>query len=87
MKVGNKKLGAQTIPWLPDEEYQKSLGQLRLQLNGVFTPFNAYGLDIYIPGAKESVIKLCEDFALRVRGIDKEISFDNVKNKTGFRDK
>ena len=50
------------------EEYDKAIGQLRLQLNGVFAPFDLYGLGIFIVGAKEEVVELCEAFALRVRG-------------------
>ena len=61
------------IHWLPDEEYQKAVAQLRLQLNGVFSVFNTYGLDVYVPGAISEAVKLAEDFGLRVRGVDKPI--------------
>lgn len=64
---------------LPEEEYRKAVGQLRLQLNGVFDPFRLYGLDIFIPGAVEETLKLAEDFGLRVRGEDKPISLEYVR--------
>jgi len=69
------------IPWLPDEEYRKAVGQLRLQLNGVFEPFQGYGLKEFIPGAVVECVKLAEDFALRVRGVDKPISLERVRTK------
>jgi len=73
------------IPYLPDEEYAKAIGQLRLQLNGVFEPFNIHGLHIYIPGAKEEIIKLAEDFSLRCRGQDKPISLEYIRRKKSKR--
>lgn len=67
------------IHWLPDEEYQKTVAQLRLQFGGVFQSFHMYGLDVLIPGAIEECIKLCEDYGLRVRGIDKPISLELIR--------
>ena len=67
------------IPWLPDDEYQKAKGQLRLQLNGVFIPFHGYGHDTFIPEAINQVIELAEDFGLRVRGVDKPIQAKHIR--------
>jgi hypothetical protein len=86
MDIETKEIDGKKISWLSDEEYEKSVGQLRLQLNGVFKPFMFYGMSIYIPGAKDAIIKLCEDFSLRTRGLDKPIDFEIVKLQTGFRD-
>ena len=69
------------IHWLSDEDYSKAVGQLRLQLNGVFRPFDLYGLDVFIPGAIDEVIKLCEDFGLRVRGVEQPISLEMIRKK------
>ena len=69
------------IRWLPDTEYQKALTQLRLQLNGVFEPFDQYGLGVFIPGAVQEAVKLCEDFGLRVRGVDKPLSLEQVRHE------
>ena len=69
------------VHYLSDEEYTKCKGQLRLQLGGVFEPFNCYGLNVYIPGAIEEIVKLCEDFGLRIRGVDKCISLEMIRKK------
>ncbi len=69
------------VHWLTDEDYKKAVGQLRLQLRGVFEPFDSYGLSVFIPGAVEEAVKLAEDFGLRVRGIDKAISLEIVRRK------
>lgn len=57
-------------PWLADGEYQKAIGQLRLQLGVVFRPFQLYGLDIFIPGAIDEIVILADAFSQRVRGKD-----------------
>lgn len=67
------------IHWLPDATYEKAVGQLRLNISGVFAPFGLYGLDVFIPNAVAEVVKLCEDFSLRCRGVDKPISLDSVR--------
>ena len=67
------------IHWLPKGEYDKAVGQLRLQLNGVMAPFCQYGQDIFIPQAVEECVRLAEDFGLRVRGIPKPIALDLVR--------
>ena len=57
-------------PKIPETDYQKAKGQLRLQLHGVFEPFNCYGLQAYIPEAVEQAVYLCEQFGKRIRGKD-----------------
>lgn len=69
----------QNIPWLSDEDYAKAQGQLRLQLNAVFGPFRVHGLDVYIPGAIAEIVKLAEDFSLRVRGADKPLDIGRIR--------
>jgi len=69
----------ENVHWLSDEDYQKAVSQLRLQFNGVFGPFNIYGLDVFVPGAIEECVRLCEDFGLRVRGVDTPISIEVVR--------
>jgi hypothetical protein len=75
---------------LGDDEYQKAISQLRMQMAGVFDFLKVedggdirvrylYGLDVYIPGAIDEAVKLAEDFGLRVRGVDKPISIDYVR--------
>lgn len=67
------------VHWLSDEEYSKAVGQLRLQLNGVMSPFRQYGQDVFIPQAVDECVRLAEDFGLRVRGIAKPISLEMVR--------
>ncbi len=67
------------VHWLSDEEYQKLVGQLRVQLSGVFRPFHYYGMDVFVPPAINECVKLAEDFGLRVRGVDHPISLNNGK--------
>ncbi len=69
------------IKWLSEEEYLKCVGQLRLHMANVFTPFNKYGLGDYIPNAVIEAVKLCEDFGLIVRGVDKPISIERIRTK------
>ena len=66
---------------LPQEEYDKAVGQFRLQLNGIFEPFRKYGLAEFIPGAIKEIVELAEDFGLRVRGVDKPISLDYIRRR------
>jgi len=47
-----------TIHYIPEADYNKAIGQLRMQLSGVFHDFNMYGLGDMIPGAKEVCIRL-----------------------------
>ena len=59
--------------WLDNDSYDKALGQARLQLGEIMSVFNMYGHDIFIKGAVEECIKVCEDFGMRVRGKDHPI--------------
>ena len=78
------------INWLSDEDYAKAVGQFRIQLNGVFDFLKVdeklpvrymYGLGYAIPGAIKEIVKLTEDFGLRVRGLDKPISLEMIRNE------
>ncbi len=65
------------IPWLPQESYDKAVGQLRMQIGAVLDKhFHMHGMDMYIPGATNYIVKLAEDFALRCRGVDKPINVE-----------
>lgn len=63
------------IHWLEQRDFDKAVGQLRLQLNGVLEPFQLYGQGDYIPGAISGIVDLAIDFSLRVRGVDKPIQY------------
>ena len=64
---------------LSDDEYNKAIGQLRLAVGSVLSVFNMYGQGVYIKGALEEIVRLAEDFGIRVRGIDKPISVEYIR--------
>jgi hypothetical protein len=70
-----------SIYWLPKEEYDKAIGQFGLQVGGILSVFDLYGLGVFIPQAQEEIKKLAEDFSLRVRGVDKPISLEEVRRR------
>ena len=37
-------------------------GLLRLRLNGIFLPFNAYGMGVHIPGAIKQIMEMIKEF-------------------------
>ena len=73
---------------LDDDEYQKAISQLRMQVTAVFDFIKVdeklpvrymYWLGAYIPQAVEEIIRLAEDFGIRVRGVDKPISIEHIR--------
>jgi reverse gyrase len=68
--------------WLPDDEYEKAVGQLRQHVNVLLMEtFNKHGYDALVPGTTKEIVKLAEDFGLRIRGVDKPISIEYVRRK------
>jgi hypothetical protein len=57
-------------PWMPEGEYAKLEGQVKLRLNGIMQVFNAYGQSVYIPEAIEAVMQVVRFYGLRLRGVD-----------------
>jgi len=45
---------------------QKARGLLKLKINGIFSPFRVYGLDIYIPGAIAEIIRAIDEYEERI---------------------
>ena len=62
---------------LNDEGYNKAIGQLRLQLNGVLKPFSFYGMDVYKSGAIDAIIDLSLKLHKRLNGEDVPIVLDD----------
>ena len=62
---------------IPQESYDKAIGQFRLQLNGIMNNFRCYGLDNDVDGAIPEIVKLAEQFSMRVRGKDVPIKVRN----------
>ncbi len=57
--------------WLSDEDYQKAVGQMRLQFNGILSSvFTMYGYQHEVPGVIGELIEVAEQFGKRVRGRD-----------------
>ena len=42
---------------IPQEEWEKARGQLKLQLNDVLSIFGMYGMKEFIPGAIEEIME------------------------------
>lgn len=69
-------------PRIPQEEYDKAIGQFRLQLNGIMNCFRCYGLDQDVDGAIGEIVMLAEQFGMRVRGKDVPIKVrENPRRK------
>jgi hypothetical protein len=64
-------ISGRDIPWLPDDEYKKCIFQFRGQLMNIMRPLELYGQKPIVDEAIEQIVKLTEDFGLRVRGIEK----------------
>uniref|UniRef100_A0A6M3LZ47 Uncharacterized protein n=1 Tax=viral metagenome TaxID=1070528 RepID=A0A6M3LZ47_9ZZZZ len=61
-------------------DHDKNVGQLRLMLNAVFSPFQCYGLQDYVSGAIEEVLTLADVYVARENGIDIPYPEPRVKN-------
>lgn len=51
-----------------DEE--KAVGQFKLQLNGILSPFNSYGLGVHISPAIKEIVRLALQLHRRLNGED-----------------
>lgn len=60
--------------WLPSEDYQKAVGQTRLQIGGVLSPLRLYGQGVICYQALEQIMIVVEQFGKRVRGRDVPIA-------------
>jgi len=59
------------IPYLSEDDYHKAVFQLRGALINLMRPLEIYGQRPIVDEVIEQTVKLTEDFALKVRGIDK----------------
>jgi len=62
---------------MPKEEIQKAMGQFRLQMNGVMSPFTCYGLNVYVPRAVEETLSLAMQLHRRLNGEDTPIQMSS----------
>ena len=64
-----------------EEEEHKAVQQYKLQLNGVLSVFDVYGLGHEIPYAKEIITELALQLHKRLNGIDHPIDLEHAKKK------
>ena len=81
MQQSQPPKGYEEITWLAQEDYEKAVGQLRIQLITLMGPLRMYGQAEYVDQAIPEIVSLCEDFGLRVRGIDKPISLELMRKE------
>lgn len=60
-----------------NNEAQKAIGQFKLQLNGVLSPFNQYGLSVYISPAIKEIVDLALQLHKRLSGEDIPIAVNS----------
>lgn len=73
MELETKEIDGKKIQWLSEPDYRKAIFQLRSQLMNLMQPLEIYGQKPFVDEAIEQIISLTEDFALKVRGIDKPL--------------
>jgi len=80
------------VNWLPQEDYDKMVGQLRMAAYGIFDFLKVddkipvrytYGTEVFVHGAVQEIVRLAEDFGLRVRGVDKVFSVEAIRHNRG----
>ena len=70
-----------------EEEKHKAVGQFKLQLNGVLSPFDTQGLGIHIPYTKEIITELALQLHKRLNGFDHPIDLNHAIQKYNSRKK
>ncbi len=55
---------------ISDEEFDKIIGQYRLQLNGLLKPLRMYGQGLYVDGVIGELESLGVQLHLRLSGVD-----------------
>ena len=72
---------------MDDDKEQKAVTQFKIGMIGVLSPFDMYGLGIFIPGAIEEATELMLQTRKRLNGIDEPISLELAKRKLKTRRK
>ena len=60
--------------WLSDDDWNKLVGQFRMQVGETLSIFNMYGMGDWVGGAVEEIVELFVDGTQKVRGMDKPYS-------------
>lgn len=53
-----------------EEEFDKAVGQFRLNLNGIMNPLRMYGQGHYVDTVKEEIVSLAIQLHLKLYGVD-----------------
>jgi len=70
-----------SIPWLEQQDFDKAIGQWRLQAGEILNVFNMYDLGVFIKGAILELEEITIDFSKRCRGEkDQPIRVKNRRN-------
>ena len=72
---------------LTEAEKHKAVSQFKMQMNGILSPFNMHGLDIFITGAIEEATDLALLLHKRLNGQDIPITAELAKAKNKARKK
>lgn len=61
------------IYWASEDDYRKARFHLQGECMKIMIPFDELGHQIFISGAIEQFLKAADDYALVLRGVDKQI--------------
>lgn len=70
-----------TIYWLNQADYDKAVGQARFEISQHMKIFDKQGYGVFIPGTINALVRICEDFGLRVRGVDHPIYAESERGR------
>jgi len=68
--------------YLPEDEWNKAKWQYTSNVRKLLKDvFDIYGLGVFIDGTVEEIWQLTEDWSMRIRGVDKPISLDYIRQR------
>lgn len=67
------------MPDQEDLEFDKVIGQFRLNLNGIMKPLRLYGQAHYVDSASEEIVSLAIQLHLKLSGLDIPYQINNDK--------
>ena len=68
---------------MTEEEWDKIVGQFRLEIGGVLEPLRKYGQDTYVATVKEEIVSLAIQLSHKLYGID-EMPYQVNHNKLHY---
>ena len=64
---------------IEDLQWEKTIGQFRLALNGILNPLRLYGQGHYVDTASEEIVSLAIQLHHRLSGVDMPFHINNDK--------